>query len=226
MVPRTLPSSMSYQRHLRDISLTCPAPSHSGVSWAISLSGGERNIRVINDWPNPRAENATSDKVPTSISYLDGVPDNWGYQTVAGERTFKWFKILLEPNHKYKSEVEHVRTSTELLEVINKTAEQVAGDYLGLLWKYTKDDIARHQGDDWEEIHSLEVVLTVPAIWSAVAKEKTLRAAKAAGLPDNILLVTEPEAAALAVLQAKATDQDLQVSEVQILSKFGNSCCG
>jgi len=206
--------------------LTCPNSSHSGVSWAINLSGGERNIRVINDWPNPRAQNATSDKVPTSISYLGGVPHNWGYQTVASERTFKWFKILLEPDHRYRSGVDHVRTSSKLLEVTNKTAEQVAGDYLGLLWKYTKSDIARHQGDDWEKIHSLRVVLTVPAIWSAVAKEKTLRAAKAAGLPDNILLVTEPEAAALAVLQAKATEQDLQVSKVQSSAMFESFCCG
>lgn len=107
--------------------------------------------------------------------------------------------------------MDSIKQSTKLLEVVNKTPEQVAGDYLGLLWAYTKEDICRCHGNDWEEIYSLSVVLTVPAIWSAVAKDRTLSAAKAAGLPHNILLVTEPEAAALAVLQAKAIDAELQV---------------
>lgn len=45
----------------------------------------------------------------------------------------------------------------------------------------------------------IDFCLTVPAIWSEVAKEKTLKACEKAGLKSNskILLVSEPEAAAI-----------------------------
>jgi molecular chaperone DnaK (HSP70) len=48
----------------------------------------------------------------------------------------------------------------------------------------------------------LEFCLTVPAIWSEVAKEKTLKACKTAGVKTkaDILLVSEPEAAAIYAL--------------------------
>ena len=40
----------------------------------------------------------------------------------------------------------------------------------------------------------LQFILTVPAVWSEVAREKTLTAAENAGLGDNapILMVSEP----------------------------------
>jgi molecular chaperone DnaK (HSP70) len=70
-----------------------------------------------------------------------------------------------------------------------------------LIWNYTKEDIRKVKGDSWVSIYELKVVLTVPAIWSHSAKDRTERVARAAGLPDNLSLVTEPEAAALAVLK-------------------------
>ena len=183
------------------------------MSWAVN--GGNKQVRLINDWPNPNSTVANSDKVPTIISYKNGRPHNWGYNVELSEQSFKWFKILLDPKHKLGSSSEAVLTSSRLLSSLNKTADEVVADYLRLIWQYAKDDIQRLKGDNWQSVYTLRVVLTVPAIWSPAAKDKTLKAAKAAGLPDEISLVTEPEAAALAVLKEKNDeDESLKVSNL------------
>lgn len=85
---------------------------------------------------------------------------------------------------------------------LKKTAQDIAADYLGLIWEYTKNDISERLGNsEWGKTHALKVILTVPAVWSATAKSRTLQAARTAGLPTNIILVPEPEAAALAILK-------------------------
>lgn len=124
-----------------------------------------------------------------------------------------WIKVLLEENHKYATTVEPVKNSNTLLRKVNKTAQEVVADYLRLLWDYTIDDIRKFH-PDFEDIFSLRVILTVPAIWSPGAKEKTVQAARNAGMPKNIKLVTEPEAAALATLKDKADENSLKVRPV------------
>ncbi|KAL8798869.1 MAG: hypothetical protein Q9182_006325 [Xanthomendoza sp. 2 TL-2023] len=180
--------------------------THSGASWAVN--GGTKHVRLINDWPNPNSSVANAEKVPTIISYQNERPHNWGYNVELTEQSFKWFKILLDPTHAINKNVEPVVTSSKLLGVLHKTAEEIAADYFRLLWQYIKDDIQRVKGDNWKSIYTLKVVLTVPAIWSATAKERTLNAARAAGLSDNLMLVTEPEAAALAVLKDRNEEDE------------------
>lgn len=182
--------------------------SHSGVSWAVN--GGSKVIRLINNWPDPSALNPSKDKVPSSISYLNGQPQKWGYSVDLTDESFKWIKVLLEENHKYVTTVEPVKDSNTLLRKVNKTAQAVVADYLKLLWDYTVDDIKKFH-PDYQSIFALRVVLTVPAIWSPLAKNKTLEAARMAGMPENISLVTEPEAAALATLKDKAEENSLKV---------------
>ncbi|KAL8953266.1 MAG: hypothetical protein Q9222_000871 [Ikaeria aurantiellina] len=182
--------------------------THSGVSWAVN--GGSKVIRLINNWPDPTAQNASKDKVPSSISYVDGKPQRWGYTVGLTDESFKWIKILLEENHKYITTVEPVKDSNKLLTKVDKKAHEVVADYLKLLWGYTLDDIQKFH-PTFREIFALRVVLTVPAMWSPAAKDKTLQAARLAGMPSPIKLVTEPEAAALATLKDKADDGALKV---------------
>jgi Hsp70 protein len=172
-------------------------------------------VRLITDWPNP-APIANSEKVPTIISYCNGKPQSWGHNVGIAEKSFRWFKILLDPQHRFRNTAEPVVTSAKLLGNLNKTGEEVAADYLRFLWEYAKDDIRRIKGDDWASIYSLKVVLTVPAIWSLAAKDKTKAAARAAGLPEDISLISEPEAAALAVLKEKnEEDKSLKVGALE-----------
>ncbi|KAF2815177.1 uncharacterized protein BDZ99DRAFT_408930 [Mytilinidion resinicola] len=186
-------------------------------------TGGNQNVRLITDWPNPGSLVASAEKVPTAISYKDGKPNNWGYNVEMTEKSsFKWFKILLDPEHKLRNKAEPVVASSSLLSSLQKTAEDVAADYLRLVWEYTRDDIRRMKGDDWESLYSLKVVLTVPAIWSPAAKEKTEKVALAAGLPKNLSLVSEPEAAALAVMKDKNDEEKtMQVGDAFVVCDAG-----
>ncbi|KAG8530515.1 uncharacterized protein KY384_005018 [Bacidia gigantensis] len=187
--------------------------THSGVSWA--ANGASKTIRLINTWPDPQAQNASKEKVPSSISYQNGVPKNWGYVVGLNDESFRWVKILLEENHKYATTVAPVNT---LLRKVEKTAQDVVSDYLKLIWDYTIDDIKKFHPED---TFDLRVILTVPAIWSAAAKDKTLRAAKSAGIPGRIKLVTEPEAAALATLKEKADENQLKVGDAFVVCDAG-----
>ncbi|KAF5013318.1 hypothetical protein FDECE_668 [Fusarium decemcellulare] len=197
-----------------------PQRQYSGVSWAINE--GRKKVRLISDWSNPFASNAIAHKVPSVISYKDGRAENWGYDVGPKEEAFRWFKILLEPESQYSQEYPEVHRTKELLNEIGKTAQDIVSDYLERIWRYTKEDIRKCVGDDeWEINFTIHVVLTVPAMWSHLAKDNTLKAAVSAGLPENIQLVTEPEAAALATLRGKAEDNALREGDVFVVCDAG-----
>lgn len=182
---------------------------HSGVSWAVN--GGSKKIRLISNWPDPQAHNASHEKVPSSISYINGKAEKWGYIVGFTDESFRWIKLLLEENHRYATTIkEAVSDSTTLLRKVQKTAQEVVADYLKLLWEYTIEDIRKFH-PEYECIFSVRVVLTVPAMWSPAAKDKTRQAAILAGIPGTIQMVAEPEAAALATLKDKVAENMLKV---------------
>lgn len=193
--------------------------SYSGVSWA--FNAGNKQIRVVNDWPNPIAV-ATSDKVPSKITYQNWKPSRWGYNVDHREPSLSWFKLLLDEKNKVGRGSDKVNSTLQQLAALNKSPEDVAADYLSLVWQYAKEDIRKVRGDDWENIYTVRAVLTVPAIWSEAAKSRTLRIAKKAGIPDNVSLVSEPEAAALAVLRERKDEGEaLQIGDCFVVCDAG-----
>lgn len=193
--------------------------TYSGVSWAVNA--GTRTVRLINDWPDPINAIANSEKVPTVISYENGQPHSFGYSVPPTGNGLRWFKLLLDPKHSY-ARTREATASQRALENMNKNAENVAADYLRLIWAYTKADITRVKGDGWESTYELKIVLTVPAIWTPAARDRTTRVAQLAGIPGNIVLVTEPEAAALAVLKDKnEEDANLKPGDAFVVCDAG-----
>ncbi|PSN58712.1 actin-like ATPase domain-containing protein [Corynespora cassiicola Philippines] len=181
--------------------------TYSGVSWIVN--GGTKELNLVNDWPNPKGWNTNTEKVPTIISYKNGKPYNWGYEVdIINEVSVSWFKLLLDPSQRARGDPRALEVCRRTLEDLGKSAEDVATDYFRCIWQYTKEAIEEKKGTSWESTYTLKLVITVPAIWSQIAKEATLNAARRAGLPTDILLVTEPEAAALAVLKAKDKEPD------------------
>lgn len=82
---------------------------------------------------------------------------------------------------------------------------EVAADYLGLLWQHVLDRLQKRVTKSVLDSRPLRIILSVPAVWSHTAQEKTRRAAIKAGLllPRKggltaLELVSEPEAATLA----------------------------
>jgi len=178
------------------------------VSWAINA--GAKEINLITDWPNPttRYANPHSERVPTMISYdpYDRSRANkWGYEAALNEKTaFRWFKLLLEPDYGIERVAQQFHEKNEMnkmLVSIQKTAQDVTADYLRFLWSHAEEHFRKHLSSVRKGIDSIKVVITVPAMSSRIAKESTRNAAKAAGLPGDVTLVHEPEAAALAVLR-------------------------
>ncbi|CAG8962469.1 hypothetical protein HYFRA_00014199 [Hymenoscyphus fraxineus] len=193
--------------------------TYSGVSWAYP---GRRDVRLITNWPNPKTKNASNDKVPSTISYCNGQVERWGYSNRDKDETFRWFKILLEPSHKYNDEVKEVKDASKLLKSLNKSPEEVVADYLKVLWDYTMEDIKQEvKEDNWKRDYALKVVITVPAMWSDAAKDKTKKAALMAGLPDNITMITEPEAAALSIIRDKADEESLGAGDTFVVCDAG-----
>jgi len=179
------------------------AARYSGVAWA--LNRGNKHVNLITDWENPTANysNPNSDKVPTLISYNESGAA-WGFEAaVTKGSTLRWFKILLEPENKYEKTPEQVIDSKANLEKLGKTAQDAVTDYLRLLWSYALEHIRKHIPKDDDDNQSPKVVITVPAMWSDAAKELTRQAAEDAGIPGDISLVSEPEAAALAEFKDK-----------------------
>jgi molecular chaperone DnaK (HSP70) len=85
------------------------------------------------------------------------------------------------------------RTTAGTRSEANRDAEQLLQDYLTALANHLIYTLEQKLGAAFRTI-PLEIVLTVPAIWSEVAKEKTLRACHAAGFKteEPISLVSEP----------------------------------
>jgi molecular chaperone DnaK (HSP70) len=133
-----------------------------------------------------------------------------------------WFKLLLDEKNKVGRGSDKVKSTLQQLETLQKAPEDVAVDYLSLVWQYAKEDIRKVRGDDWEKIYTVNAILTVPAIWSEAAKSRTLRIAKQAGIPDNVSLVSEPEAAALAILRERKDEGEaLRVGDCFIVCDAG-----
>ena len=134
------------------------------------------------------------------------MPHHWGFTVDTRERHIRFFKLLLDSDDADWYGSNQALDAARQLLILAKTPEDAAADYLQLLWKYTKNDIGKALRDDEVNKHNLKVVMTVPTIWSQAVHEKIVEIARNAGLPGNISLVSELEAAALAVLRNRSTD--------------------
>ncbi|RAL16833.1 Hsp70 family protein [Aspergillus homomorphus CBS 101889] len=165
------------------------------IAWA--LMDSEDEIEVLSTWPG--GGNRTSVKVPSLIVYKNKVP-SWGYQVGLYTEAFRGIKLLLDEDQetKYPPSLASKKLPTKY----GKDVVQVIADYLRLIVKYAEEALERRLGVP-SRVMDLRFVLTVPAVWSDKAKDGTLRAALKAGIaPQDISLVSEPEAAALYSLRA------------------------
>lgn len=78
----------------------------------------------------------------------------------------------------------------------------MVAEYLTSLFDHTKEVLNRRYGEFFVATTKLQVVLTVPAVWSDKAQDATVKAAEAAGMGSDIMVISEPEAAAVYALQA------------------------
>jgi hypothetical protein len=98
---------------------------------------------------------------------------------------------------------------------LGKNGTDVCADYLKGVYEYLMSELERKWTSGAMEVTPIEFWLTVPATWSDKAKNASIEAAKRAGfgsrMNDDIFLIPEPEAAAVATLSSLIAPGEYQV---------------
>ncbi|KAH0528439.1 hypothetical protein TsFJ059_003308 [Trichoderma semiorbis] len=180
--------------------------TYSGVAWAETQRPDRRT--AITTWPINKTtrEGESSDKVPTKLRYAkDEV--QWGFSipiTAPQEEVIEWFKLDLDPSLKNIGQAVASDGARG-----GRDADKLVTDYLTALTEHLLYTLREKLGESVVKSTPLEFIITVPAIWSDLAKDKTKRACQRAvqSLPlapgsskTLIHLVSEPEAAAIYAL--------------------------
>jgi molecular chaperone DnaK (HSP70) len=153
--------------------------------------------------------------VPSVIAYKaentgeNITEDQWGFSAM-DLKSYMWTKLLLGKDS--RSTIPQIPRLRDMhgngfcTLPTGKSAKMVVTDYLRGLYKYLIERLQRHDELTFR-ITPMEFWITVPAMWTDAAKAATIEAAEAAGFgsryKDSVHIITEPEAAALAVLMPR-----------------------
>jgi molecular chaperone DnaK (HSP70) len=178
------------------------AYSHSTTptttSAADPLSGKEvaEKVCVIRTWPEHNQQYA--EKTPSIISYCTNPPTWGGGVKPKHDQKFSKFKLALEPTTKRHYGSRDGELGFWPADSGPKEPVDVSADYLTCIHNFVETFLPTTFGAEFLRNQRRVYLITVPAIWSDLAKDLTRQAAARAGIPDDkLFLVTEPEAAAL-----------------------------
>jgi molecular chaperone DnaK (HSP70) len=184
-----------------DFGTTYTGVAHIEVRKTISLKPDDiadlLPTRVVRRWRRGTS-NRFDDQVPTVLSYdANRVPQHWGYSVTADDALqARYFKLGLQPGA-YEDEQTDIAQLTE--SGWCKSPKELATEYLThVLAHLHKAYLPSIYPAAFLSAQTFHYVVTVPAIWNDKAKNDTREIAVSAGIPDsNLVLITEPEAAAL-----------------------------
>ncbi|KAG4282301.1 hypothetical protein FPRO06_08974 [Fusarium proliferatum] len=192
--------------------------TYSGVSWARSTNPKE--VHSITGWASEDHRNQNEVQVPTLYDIDSG---KWGFEITPDMKPMKWFKLLLLKNEDIaKEEIRNAPQLQQARDILSSsrkrlTAVQVVGYYLKNVWDHTY--AALKSMLDVDNL-PLRVAITIPAIWPAYAQSAMREAAKIAGITKyrdigetTLILVQEPEAAALASLFQRNSSPEIQIDQ-------------
>ncbi|KAL1801372.1 hypothetical protein ACET3X_001714 [Alternaria dauci] len=185
------------------------AADQSGVSFCETSGNGtgDEHIEVIHDWPSQHTKIGTKEKVPSEVTYQkQGLM--WGSLIPPNVPRHLWTKLQLDPTQKGELTkiVREVSTSSEHP---NKQPVEIIADFLAQVKIHLIKNLDQKYGKVLWRSLEVTLVVTVPAVWTEVAKARTLEAVDKAGFntPEfpqlkNILTTTEPEAAAIYTIKS------------------------
>lgn len=140
----------------------------------------------------------------------------FGYDVEAGMECCQWFKLLLdgstEPTE-YDDPLLRQAMGHGLLRLPQgKTAIDVTADFLSCLYNHIIRYLKNMIGSEAVNQTPILFSLSIPATWSPAAREATREAAVRAGFinrdHDEIIMVDEPECAAIATLKTTIANFD------------------
>jgi len=139
---------------------------------------------------------------PFSKSQAGLKPVRWGYQVKPGEQRVKCIKLFLDRNQELPKFVKDFDVALYLRNHGREVVDAV-GDFLVKVHQHTLDTLRKRYGEAFMNSTRVRFVLTVPAIWSDAARDATREAASHAGIKkDDIIMISEPEAAAVYTIKA------------------------
>ncbi|KAI4684527.1 uncharacterized protein J4E84_006517 [Alternaria hordeiaustralica] len=183
--------------------------SIAGVSFCETSDNGigDEHIEVIHDWPSQHTKIGTKEKVPSEVTYQkQGLL--WGALIPPNVQRHMWTKLQLDPVNKGQlvKIVREVSTSTENT---NKLPVEIIADFLSQIKAHLIKNLDQKYGKVLWRGLAITLVVTVPAVWTDVAKARTLEAVAKAGFNilefpqlKNTIMTTEPEAAAIYTMKS------------------------
>jgi molecular chaperone DnaK (HSP70) len=167
------------------------------------ISSQEHHVEVVHDWPSCHTKIGTKEKVPSEVAYLDDGTVQWGSSIKPSTKRHVWTKLRLETA--LNGEVSKiVRELTSSAECDAKQPIDIVSDFLTHVRVHLVHCLDNRYGKDVWKTLPITLVVTVPAVWSDAAKDRTVQAVKKAGftsahLPklENTMIATEPESAAI-----------------------------
>jgi hypothetical protein len=157
-------------------------------------------------WPGTSEQ---YEKVPSIIAYGEENQalfsgKKWGYEVTPDMKAYSWFKLRIVENEAIGEHDDPLLRQVAGEGLLNlpagKSADEVCGDYLKLLYTHVLGQIE----EEWTGMITNDMrfsfVLTTPAGWADGAKDRIRAAAESAGFGsrpgDSIRMADEPEAAA------------------------------
>ncbi|GAB1742998.1 hypothetical protein NU219Hw_g8696t1 [Hortaea werneckii] len=131
----------------------------------------------------------------------NGTQMRWGFDVRTDESRLSCLKLLLDSNQDIPDFVS-LDSIKQQLATSGKNVSGAVADYIRAIFDHTMEMLQHQYGEGFVSATPQRIILTVPAVWSDAAKDATLKAAKAAGMGDNIITISEPDAAAVYALQS------------------------
>jgi len=121
-------------------------------------------------------EGLTQPKVPTAVAYdpEDNSSFKWGGQLTWRDDHVQEVKLLLDPDQTKPSYLPSNNIKSELKK-LPKDAVDVAADFIGAIYRHSILKIESRVPRDYLALCQRSFVLSVPAVWSDKAKERTLQ---------------------------------------------------
>jgi len=142
----------------------------------------------------------------------------WGFQIKPTEPRIKCIKLFLDRNQTLPHFVSTLDIAGELRK-FNRDVVDAVADFLAKIHNHTIETLCKRYTEAFVKTTQVEFILTVPAVWSDIAKNATMEAAKRAGM-SNLKVISEPEAAAVYALKAIQPNQ-LHVGDNMVVCDAG-----
>jgi hypothetical protein len=189
-----------------------------GIAYITTQNADSGDAKVIKEWASGGRQSDLLEKCPSRYAYASENPplkeDAWGYDVVAGMKSYSWFKLLLDEDTdatEYDDPLLRHSSGQGMTDLPpGKTPGDLTADYLKQIYNHTQSWLGTVIGKGMVRETPCHYKLTLPATWSHQARERTRQAAELAGFgtrvsgdfQDILSMIDEPEAGAIYAIKS------------------------